>query len=185
MRGNSKTQPERLVQIGQQTQVCWNITRNDRPTIEGGEVLENWDYEYANCAGSSYADIVEGVIRSKYTDSQVEAILANFAARRKVLEHLQYQAFRTLAKQVAASEPITVQKVIEVKMPLSFVLVGGKYEVLADRILKFGSPYEVSVTAGIEMVTFWLKEVNPEHAQVIASDAEVLVTEIDLLNEAV
>ena len=185
MKGNSKTQPVRVHQIGLQTQVRWNIRRNDKASIEGGEVLENWDYEYANCSGSSYAEMVEGVIRSRYSESQVEAILANFSVKRKVLEHIRYQAFRNFAKQIASDEEITEQIVIQVKMPLAFVLANGKYEVLADRILKFGSPYEVNNVDGIEVVTVWLQEINPDHASVIASDDEVIITEIDLLNEAI
>lgn len=185
MKANSNVRPERLIMSGSNGfQVTWNVVRNDRVDADENPI-ESYDYEYANCAGDAYDQIIEGIIRSRYSQPAVEAILANMAANRNVLEALRFQAFRRLAKQVALNEAITEQKAIQVVMPLQYVLVGGRYELLADRILKIGSPYEISEAEGVEMVTVWLTTIKPEHAAIISADASVKFSEIDLLNEAV
>lgn len=170
-KGNSESEPKVLEKIGSKYQVRWNIQRNDKKDDED-EVRESWDYDYANCNGTRYADIVEGIVRSVYSQSQVEAILSNFSQKKKVLEYLKFQAWRETAKEIASGISVSVKQMIEVKMPLSFVLSGGRYEVLADRVLKLNCPYEISIEEGVEMVTMWLAYIEPEHAH-IKNDEEV------------
>lgn len=185
MKGNSNKQPNRLERIGSQYQVRWNIVRNDRAT-EDDQSVESWDYNYANCATGDYAALVEGIIRSRYSASQIEAILANYSNGHNVEEWLRLQAWREMAKQAAKDEVITAKQRYKAILPLEFVLAGGKYEALADRILKIGSPYELSKdAAGTEFVTVYLEEIKPEHAAVISTDPDVVITQIDLLDEAV
>ena len=80
MKGNSDKQPDRLQKLGSYWQIRWNIVRNDR-TDEEGNTHESWDYEYANCKSPERNDLIEGIIRSRYTQ---EAEAANYAQRKDV-----------------------------------------------------------------------------------------------------
>ncbi len=183
-KANSNSQPDRLLTTDSFTQIRWSIEQNDK-TSEDADAIESWDYSYANCASDSYADLVEGIIRTKYTAAEVEAILANYAKKTSVLEYLKFQAWRSFAKQVAADEDETEQQVYALIMPLSFCLAGGKYETLADRILKVGSSYEIDSSGDTEMVTVYVGEVFDDDSEVLAADEDVSIEIIDLLDEAV
>lgn len=100
MKGNSNTQPERLQKLGNYWQVRWNIVRNDR-TDEDGNTYESWDYEYANCENPYREGIIEGIIRSEYSASQVEAIIANYLEGEKTTEFVNFLKLRKLAKAIA------------------------------------------------------------------------------------
>lgn len=179
MKGNSNTQPERLKKLGNIWQIRWNIIRNDR-TDENGNTYESWDYEYANCKNPYKEGIIEGIIRSEYSQDEVEAILSNAYERKNMLEYLKFQAMRELAKEVALNDTISTKQKIQVKMPLSFVLSGGKYEALADRVLKIGFPYEITIENDVEMVTVWFNTVLPEHGSLIGNDPDVLINQVTL-----
>jgi hypothetical protein len=178
-KGNSNTQPKRLKKLGNYWQVRWNIVRNDR-TDEDGNTYESWDYEYANCENPYRDGIIEGIIRSKYTKDQVEAILLNAYDRKDMLGYLKFQAWRKTAKEIADDKDVTTKQKIQMKMPLSFVLTGSKYEILADRVMKMGFPYEITVENDVEVVTTWFNTVLPEHQNVIGDDPDVETTQIDL-----
>ena len=62
-------------------------------------------------------------------------------------------------------------------MPLSFVLAGGKYEALADRVLKFAFPYEITIENDIEMVTVWFNKILTEH-EFIANDSDIKIKQV-------
>jgi len=185
MKGNSHTQPKPIERLGAITQIRWNIIRNDREN-EDGEMIESYDFLYANCTGNDYSSLVEGIVRSRYSASQIEAILANYSNGRKVADWLRLQAWREMAKEVAKGEAITPKQRFKAVLPLDFVLAGGKYESLADRILKIGSPYELSKDElGAEQVTVYLEEIKPEHADIISTDPAVFIEQINLLNETI
>jgi len=178
MKGNSNTQPERLQKLGNYWQIRWNIVRNDK-TDEDGNTHESWDYDYANCENPYRNGIIEGVIRSKYTKDEVEAILSNAYDRKDMLEYMKFQAWRETAKEVADNVPITQRQRIQVKMPFSFAEAGGKYEALADRIMKLGCPYEISKVDGVEYVTTWLLYIEEEHMH-IQTDPDLEIKLIEL-----
>jgi len=100
MKGNSDTQPERLQKLGNYWQVRWNIVRNDR-TDEDGNTFESWDYEYANCQSPYRKGLIEGIIRSKYSQDDVEAILSNYLVGEDDGEYAEFQKWRKVAKAVA------------------------------------------------------------------------------------
>lgn len=100
MKGNSDTQPERLQKLGIYWQVRWNIVRNDR-TDEDGNTFESCDYEYANCKSPYRKDLIEGVIRSKYSQDDVEAILSNYLVGEDDGEYAEFQKWRKVAKAIA------------------------------------------------------------------------------------
>lgn len=190
MTGSSSSQPNALQAIGRQIQVRWNIERKDI-TTEDGKVIENWKYEYTNINSQDLSAIIAGVIRSRYTQDEAEAILANYAQRKDISEYLKFQEWRNLAKSVAAGKTLKEELVehyekqlIRVKMPLAFVLSSGKYEVLADRVMKLMCPYEISIENSIEIVTVWLGYIEPEH-QHIQTDPDLEIEIIKPLNEEV
>ena len=102
-KGNSNKQPESIERYGNKWQVRWDIKQNDK-TDEDGNTVESWDYYFANCDGNSYEAIIEGIIRSAYSQSQVEAILANYLEGNDNGEYIQFQQFRKLAKAVAGKK---------------------------------------------------------------------------------
>jgi len=104
-KGNSDKQPNVIERFGKIVQVRWNITRNDR-TDEDGITRESWDYNYANCNGDSYSEKVQGIIRSRYSQNDVEALLSNYLEGNDNGEYEQFQHFRKLAKAIAKNEDI-------------------------------------------------------------------------------
>jgi hypothetical protein len=177
MKGNSNIQPIRLTRFSEREwQIKWNITRNDK-TDEEGNIIESWDYEYANCKSPERSDIIEGIIRSRYSQSEVEAILSNAYDKKNMFEYLKFQTWRETAKEVADEKGVSTKQKIQVKMPLSFVLAGGKYEALADRVLKFAFPYEITIEDDVEMVTVWFNTILPEH-EFIANDSDIKIKQV-------
>lgn len=179
MKGNSNTQPERLKKLGNYWQVRWNIVRNDK-TDEDGNTFKSWDYEYANCISPYRKEIIVGIIRSKYSQDEVEAILSNAYKSKDMIEYLKFQAWRETAKEVADKKEVSAKQMIQVKMPLSFVLADGKYEAFSNRVLKMGFPYEITVENDVEMVTTWVNTILSEHKSVIGDDPDVEISQIDL-----
>ena len=187
MKGNCDYKPAGLIKYGntEAGQVLFNIERNDKDIDE--ELHENWDYDYCIVPDFRRESIISSVVRMRYSQNDVEAILANFAQRKDVLEYLKFQEWRNLAKSVAEGKHLKSEltehyekELIQVKMPLSFVLSGGKYELLADRVLKVVVPYELITEDGVEMVTAWLGYIEPEH-EIIQDDEEVVVSMVSLL----
>jgi hypothetical protein len=136
MKGNSNKQPDAIVQLGNKVQVRWNITRNDRTGMDG-IVTESWDYDYADCSGSSYPELVEAVIRHKYTQGQAEAILSNYLDGKHTEEYMAFQQHRALAKAVATG--------VSLKADIDAMQAPTP----ADRI----GELEVATTAVIEVLT--------------------------------
>jgi hypothetical protein len=181
MKGNCDYQPPGIIEYGKTGtgQVLFNIERNDKE-VEG-ETHENWDFDFCEVPNFKRENIIAAVVRSRYTQDEAEAILANYAQRKDVREYLAFQEWRNLAKSVASGKHLKSElaehyekQLIQVKMPLSFVLTGGRYEILADRVLKLNCPYEISIEEGVEMVTTWLAYIEPEHAH-IQNDEELKI----------
>lgn len=135
MKGNSNSQPNPIQRIGDQYQIRWNIVRNDRINPDN-TVVESWDYEYANCKDNSYPSLVKGIVRSKYTADQTEAIFANYLDGKKVDEYIAFQHFRNIAKAVASG--------LSMKSDIDQLVINN-----TDRI----SELETATTAVIEVLT--------------------------------
>jgi hypothetical protein len=187
MKGNCDYQPPGTIEYSKTGtgQVLFNIERNDKE-VEG-KTHENWDFDFCEVPNFKRETIIARVVRSKYTQDEAEAILANYAQRKDVSEYLAFQEWRNLAKSVASGKHLKSElaehyekQLIQVKMPLSFVLSGGKYEVLADRVLKLACPYEITKEDGIEYVTTWLVYIEPEH-QYIQTDTDLEIRMVNLI----
>ncbi len=184
MKGNSNSEPDRLQYLGTLVQVRWSIEQNDKEN-DDGEVVESWDYEYANCSSDSYANLVEGIIRTKYTADEVEAILANYAKKQNVLDYLKFQDMAKFRETSSCRRRNNRAAGLRRYDALSYCLSGGIFETLADRILKLGSSYETDTSGEVEMVTVYLSEIFDDDSTSLAAADDVSVEIIDLLDETV
>lgn len=100
MIGNISTQPQPLVAIGRQVQVRWNIERKDY-TNEDGAVVESWNYEYANIDSQDKEKIVEGIVRSRYSQHKAESLIAKQLSGDDTGEYAAYLRYLKLAEAVA------------------------------------------------------------------------------------
>jgi len=188
MKGNCDYKPVGIIEYGKTGtgQILFNIKRNDKK-VEGN-TYENWDFDFCEVPNFKHETIIAAVIRSRYTQDDAAAILANYAQRKNVREYLVFQEWRNLAKSVAKGKHFKNElaehyekQLIQIKMPLSFALIGGKYDVLADRVMKIGFPYEINLEQnGIETVTTWFNMILPEH-EYIQTDLDVEINTISLL----
>lgn len=105
-KGNSDKQPKAIERCGNYWQFRWNIIRKDR-TDEDGNTFESWDYDYANCKSPYRKDLIEGIIRSKYSQGKVEAILSNYLLGEDGGEYAEFQKWRKVAKAVADETKIS------------------------------------------------------------------------------
>ena len=102
MKGSSNTQPEAIKSIGRLIQVRWNIERDDY-TDEFGE-HERWVYDYANIENQDDETIIEGVIRSAYSQYKVESIIAKHLSGDDTGEYAAYLRHLKLAEAVAGGK---------------------------------------------------------------------------------
>jgi len=182
MKGQSDKLPERIEKIGDRVQIRWNITQR---TIDfDAKSITVYEYDYANCDSDSYEKLVSGIIRSRYNADQMEAIILNFSKKVDIEEYLRLQAFRNLAKHIASGNNTYTESAVKVTMPLAFALAGGKYESLADRVLKINSPHEIIHDENEnEIVIVYLKYIIEDHYNFLVADTEVDIQEIDLIHE--
>ena len=187
MKGNCDYQPPGTIEYSKTGtgQVLFNIERNDKE-VEG-ETHENWDFDFCEVPNFKRETIIAAVVRSRYTQDEAEAILANYAQRKDVREYLAFQEWRNLAKSVASGKHLKSElsehyekQLIQVKMPFSFAETGGKYEALADRVLKLMCPHEITKEDGVEYVTTWLVYIEPEH-QHIQTDTDLEIRMVNLI----
>lgn len=178
MRGHrDKIKYERLPSIERETlsdgntQIRWNF--KEIPKEE--DVPARFSYDFINVKRDTYNEVVSAIIRKRYSQDEIEAILANYAMRKDVFEYIEYQAHRKMAKEVARGVSPSKRTAIKVIVPMEFVLSGGKYEQLADRILKMNSPYELVDDNFI----VYLEYIEPEH-EFIRKDPDLKVTIIEL-----
>ena len=86
----------------------------DVPVTEEDGDIKKYICENVDVEGRSYEEIVSAIIRSKYQQGKVEAIMANYEAAKDTTsgiteekrteytdEYNAYQVFRTKAKQIA------------------------------------------------------------------------------------
>jgi hypothetical protein len=182
MKGNCNYQPNGIIEYGKTGtgQVLFNIERNDRDV--DGDIHENWDFDYAEIKSFRRDDIVSAVIRSRYTQDQAEAVLANFNHGHDVELFMRFQNFRDLAKAVADGRHLKNElqefydrKIIRITMPFSDTLQGGKWEALADYALKAKNNFTVDVLNNVAHVyVSWLL---PDHAVALGADPEVTISE--------
>ena len=101
MKGNCNYQPPAIIKYGETGtgQVLWNIERTDK--TEDGKLIENWNFDYCEVNNFNRETIISGVIRSKYSQNEVEAITSNFLQGKDTQEFSDYQTFRQFAKYVA------------------------------------------------------------------------------------
>ena len=96
MKGNSNNKPENFSLYGNtgRGQVNFNIEQNNN-------VQESWDYDVVEVNDFKRETVIAAIIREKYSQHAVEAILNNHLAGTDTGEFAQLQAWRNVAKSVA------------------------------------------------------------------------------------
>lgn len=102
MKGNCNYQPPATVPYGNTGggQVNFMVARNDKMG-DDGKMQENWDYQVAEVSDFKREKIIAAIIREKYSQHAVEAIINNHLAGTDKGEFAQLQAWRNMAKAVA------------------------------------------------------------------------------------
>lgn len=102
MKGNSNYQPPAQIPYGISGvgQVLFLVEQNNIVNADGSET-ESWDYEMAVTPKFERDSIITAIIRERYTQDQVEAIINNHLAGTDTGEFAQLQNWRNMAKAVA------------------------------------------------------------------------------------
>lgn len=178
MKAHSKQLPERIEQLGNgRHNINYAV---ETTTDEQGN--PDYVYDYATINGEpTYEEIVEAIIRDKYTASQETAIINNFNEDSNTQEYIDYLRHRDAAKFVAQTESLIMKEQfdtfllsvtkIKVIIPIAKVLTGGAYASLADMMLKKRAIYSATDTH----VTVWLSYLLPEHRTILEADPEVTI----------
>ncbi|HKK81999.1 MAG TPA: hypothetical protein VJ909_07115 [Prolixibacteraceae bacterium] len=127
------------------------------------------------------AEVRKAITRDRYPADVVEELLSGFARGENVIEFMRYQNWRKLAAHAAAGafyktefEDLINSEIIEVQLPFSETLQGGKHEALADYALKAKvNTYPDPVT---NTVRVYLSYLTPEHRSLLENDNEVTIT---------
>lgn len=143
-----------------------------------------YEAETVKLKGYPTKDMVyQAVIHSRYTDSDIADILADQAIQRNADRYVQYLGWREIAKAVSEEitgyddlKAIADQQKYVVTLPFSDTLSGGKYQELADRMLKLKVPYQVDTENN--KVTVYLSTIYPGDAQVLGQDQNVVFATI-------
>lgn len=102
MNGNCNYQPPATVPYSNTGggQVNFMVSRNDKEDADG-KIQENWDYQVAEVSDFKRETIITAIIREKYSQHAVEAIINNHLTGEDAGEFAQLQNWRNLAKAVA------------------------------------------------------------------------------------
>ena len=102
MKANCNYEPPAINKYGNTGggQVNFMVLRNDKAG-ENGETIENWDYEVAEVPDFKRETIISAIIREKYSQHAVEAIINNHLAGTDAGEFAQLQNWRNMAKAIA------------------------------------------------------------------------------------
>jgi hypothetical protein len=182
MKATATQKPEPFLRYGHTRagQVTFNVQQTEQPDPE--DTNERWEYDYVEVPENQRNKIITAIIRSKYNQDSVEALMANFQKGEKMVAFMQFQNFRDLAKAVASGQHLATEleefynrKVYEIELPFNETLAGGKYAALADYALKAKNFSVADVPNKIARVyVSWLL---PDHSQLLANDPAVTITE--------
>ncbi len=182
MKATATNQPGPFIRYGQSQagQVTFNVQKTEQPDSE--DTNDRWEYDFVEVGENRRDKIIQAVIRSKYKQDDVEALLANFQKGKKIVEFMQFQNFRDLAKAVADGKYLAAEleefynrKVFEIHMPFSETLNGGNYASLADYTIKAKIYSVADVQNNIAYV--YVSWILPDHLTLLESDAAVSIIE--------
>lgn len=184
---NANNQPEVLLPLGNGNyHVNFGIEQITKSDPFTG--IENTGFQYTSVeiSGSpDYGKIISAIIREKYSIDAEFAIINAYQDGGKIEEYLAFQKWRTLAKWIATSiqaetlvtkaeieDLLTGLHYIKVTMPISLLTTGGRYETLANDMLKKKVPWQIQDD---NMVKAYLGFILPEHLAILQSDPQVIV----------
>jgi len=101
MKGNCNYEPPATTNYGNTGggQVNFLVERNDKTA--DGVITESWDYEVAEVTDFKRETVIASIIRERYSQNAVEAIINNHLTGDDAGEFAQLQSWRSLAKAVA------------------------------------------------------------------------------------
>ena len=186
MKAQSHSIPPRFLPVGNgKYHVNYNIVEDEMEQPEGDPVTV-YLYDYVKVDKLTRDNVINAVIRDKYTQDQVEAIMNNFIDCNEVDEFLRMQNYREYAKAIAddaTQEQIeTIQAAIcyKVTLPLNETMPDGDYNVLAERISRMKVPYLVDAVNNL--ATVYPGWISADDMLVLENDPRVIIETITLFN---
>jgi uncharacterized protein Usg len=181
MKSNSNNQPDiifTLLNGNYHINYCVNETIN--------EGISTFDYNTVEIEGTpDYGKIITAIIRENYSLDAELAIMNAFAEGEKVDEYINFQNWRSMAKWIAENilngvsitkqafdeKQATMSNII-ITMPVELLLTGGRYETLANDMLKKKVPWQLTSDG---KATAYLGYILPQHLAILQSDSQVTI----------
>jgi hypothetical protein len=181
MKSNSNNQPDiifTLLNGNYHINYCVNETIN--------EGISTFDYNTVEIEGTpDYGKIITAIIRENYSLDAELAIMNAFAEGEKVDEYINFQNWRSMAKWIAENiingaivtkadfdDHYATMSSIIITMPVVLLLTGGRYETLANDMLKKKVPWQLQEDGTAKA---YLGYILPEHLAILQSDPEVTI----------
>lgn len=129
-------------------------------------------------------ELVNAVIREKYTQSAAEAILRKKSLGEGIIDFLKFSNYVKYAKAIADNNDVTDFKsatVYKIQIPLNLTFLGKDYAALADKSLKLNIPFE-SIPESNLAISYpaWLSE---DDLQTLAADSRINIEIISIWDE--
>lgn len=181
MKSNSNNQPEIIFNLGNGNHhINYGIQMTE---TEGVNV---YDYTTVEVSGTpDYSKIISAIIREKYTLDAELAIINAFGEGEKVAEYIAFQNWRSMAKWIAENvinnilitktafdEKAATMTNIIISMPVELLLTGGRYETLANDMLKKKVPWQLQPDG---IAKAYLGYILPQHLALLQTDPAVTI----------
>lgn len=99
MKGNSDTYPDKFIKRNGKIQFRFNIKLVEKQDMNG--VRESYDYDYVVISEEvTRSKMIDAIISDRYSKDAEIALINNEIATPGTAEYTEYQAFRTLVKEI-------------------------------------------------------------------------------------
>lgn len=160
--------------------------RYDFKEIENEEGDHLFVFKYVNVHKYDRDTIVSAIIRTRYSQDRVEAIMRKNASGEDVIEFVKYKHFVAYAKSAFDQNDLSVLKsaeIFEIAIPLQLTLSGGDYAQMADRSIKLNIPFESdAINETAKAYPSWL---TSDDLSLFENDPRVTITKLKLFNEEI
>jgi len=181
MKSNSNSQPDILLNLGN-----GNYHVNYCLEAVEAEGVITYNYNTVEVSGvPDYGKIITALIREKYSLDAELAVMNAFSEGEKVDEYIEFQNWRSMAKWIAENiingaivtkadfeEHFATMNSIIIIMPVELLLTGGRYEALANDMLKKKVHWQLQEDGTAKA---YLGYILPEHLAILQSDPQVII----------
>jgi hypothetical protein len=181
MKSNSNSQPEIILNLGN-----GNFHVNYCLDAIETEGVISYNYNTVEISGiPDYGKIITAIIREMYSLDAELAVMNAFSEGEKVDEYINFQNWRSMAKWIAENiingaivtkadfdDHYDTMSSIIITMPVVLLLTGGRYETLANDMLKKKVPWQLQEDGTAKA---YLGYILPEHLAILQSDPEVTI----------